>query len=137
MGMAGCDLGPRSGPASCSQVLEMLQEQGRRRACSRSMWGLQPPCHAQRDAKLTATSNCPPIQRIMTKRLWGEQTGEGTAHPEHLGEWELYLTSLQTMHEASFPIHPPLRAPLLLSLSLGTGIAPCLPFSSPVLLIPC
>lgn len=50
----------------------------------------------------------------------GQQTGEGAAHPEHLGEWEPYLTSLQSMHEASFPIHAPLRA--LLGLLLGIWI---------------
>jgi len=136
-GMAGHRLSSRSGPASHSQVLEMLQEQGRQRACSRSMRGSAASLpHSERrqtDYNQQLPSDTEDNDQGPSGR--GEQTGKGAAHPEHLGQWELCPTSLQTVHEASLPTHPPLRAPLLLS--LGIGMAPCLPFSSPVLLIPC
>lgn len=47
----------------------------RQRACSRSVWGLQPPCHTHKDAKLTAASIGLPIQKMTTK---GHQGGENT-----------------------------------------------------------
>lgn len=92
----------------------MPQEQGRQRACSRSVCGLQPPCHPLTDAKLTASSSCPPVHSTDGGTSGkGQQTGERAAHPEHLGERELFLTSLQAMQGASLPNPPPSQSSLV------------------------
>lgn len=106
---AGERLNPRASevPGASATHRYMLQEQGRQRARSRSVCGLQPPCYPLTDAKLTAATSCPPEQSTDQGTLGrGQQTGESAALPERLGERELFLTSLQAMQEASLPKTP-------------------------------
>lgn len=96
----------------------MLQEQGRQRARSRSVCGLQPPCYPLTDAKLTAATSCPPEQSTDQGTLGrGRQTGESAAHPERLGERSCSLPPSRQCRKHHFPKPPSQSALVALTLT--------------------